>query len=84
MLVVPRVPRISACLTYLAMLAVDWCAAVELLGEDRLRLLGPYRPTIEPLLRKLLTREPHRRPLLSGVAHLVTRAIASVPVMAPQ
>ena len=66
------------------MLAVVRCAAVELLGEDRLRLLGPYRPTIEPLLRKLLTREPHRRPLLSGVAHLVTRAIASVPVMAPQ
>lgn len=54
--------------------------AVELLSEARLRLLGPYRPTIEPLLRKLLTREPHRRPLLSGVAHLVTRAIAQVPM----
>ena len=53
-------------------------AEVELLPEARMQVLGPYRPIVEPLLKKVLVREAHRRPLISGVEHLVSQAIVKV------
>lgn len=65
----------QTCVLWLTLLSL--AAEHELLQEAALSRLA-HRGVVEPLLRHILLRDAHRRPLDAGLLHLVDKAIAGV------